>query len=148
LSIPLSEEAKVEASNEIEWRAKGVFIESFLRSGSLVLGAHSFIGDERYLANAVVNTQAGRTWWTAIGGAAKSGESTRGRWSLEGEYIPRSAIGLGARVEDQAADGLDAAILPYINIQWPGTRGTLRLTIERRFQKGRNGTFVEFGTVF
>lgn len=148
-SIPLTDTARVEASNEIEWRGKGVFVESFARRGLASLGAHVFYDrSDRYLGHAIVTGSARALHWTGIAGAAKSGATTRGRWSLETEYLPHHLIGAGARVEDQAADGAEVGFLPYLNAHFPGTRYTVRLTVERRVQKGRNATFLELGTVF
>jgi hypothetical protein len=51
-------------------------------------------------------------------------------------------------VEDQGGDGVEHAIIPYLNAHFPGTRYTIRLTLERRLQRDRNATFLEVGTVF
>lgn len=149
LSIPLNDEARVEASNEIEWRRKGMVVESFVQRGLASFGAHVFYDDaNRQLANAVTTGRRSDVYWTAVAGAWKSGAVTRGQWSLETEYLPSPFIGIGGRVEDRAADGASRAFLPYVNAHVPGTSYTVRLTIERRFQRGRDATFVELGTVF
>lgn len=150
LSLPLSDEARTEASNELEWRAKGVVVESFARRGLHSMGAHLFYdGSDRYLAHAVVTGNRGALHWTAVAGAARSAATpvTRGRWSVEAEYLPSWAGG-GVRVEDLAADGRDPAAILYFNAHAPGTRYTIRLTVEQRIQPGRAATFVELGTVF
>ncbi len=149
LSIPLNDEARIEASNEIEWRPKGVFAESYLRRGPMSLGVHGFYDDaDRYLANALATGQLSSFYWTGVGGAARTGGVLAGRWSIEGEYIPHRFAGVGGRVEDRAGDGADAALLPYVNFSFPATRYTIRLTLERRFQRARSATFIELGTVF
>lgn len=148
LSIPLNDEARVEASNEMEWRAKGLVLESFARRRLASFGGHAFLGRNRYLVNLLATGQRAALHWTAITGAARSGSVTRGQWSLEGEFIPWPYLGLGGRVEDRAADGVNAAVLPYLNAHFPGTRGTIRLTLERRIQRNRNATFIELGTIF
>lgn len=148
-SVPLTEEARVEASNEIEWRAKGVVVESFARRGLTSLGGHLFYDDSRrYLANAIVTGNRSALHWTAMAGTAKTGDLLAGRWSLEAEFLPSNFYGLGARVEDRAADGADVAVLPYLNAHFPGTRYTLRFTVEHRFQRGSSATLVEFATIF
>lgn len=148
-SIPLTDSARVEASNEIEWRPKGVMFESYLRRGLASFGGHVFYDDsERYLAQLVATGRRNALHWAVAGGAAKSGDLLAGRWSLEGEYFPNYHLGFGTRVEDRAADGADAAVLPYLNFHFPGTRYTVRLTLERRFQRDRNATALEIGTVF
>lgn len=148
LSVPLSDEARVEASNELEWRPKGVFAESYLRAGASSVGAHAFVGERRSIAHAVMTGRRSTLYWTAAGGVANAGQVTTGRWSLEAELIPSPFVGFGSRVEDRAADGASVSFLPYVNISFPATRGTFRLTIERRVQRQRNGTFIELGTVF
>ncbi|MGH7528293.1 MAG: hypothetical protein ACREMX_16490 [Gemmatimonadales bacterium] len=151
LSIPLTSEAKVEASNEIEWNPKGVVLESFIRRGLASVGAHLFADADRYLAHAVTTGSRGDVHWTAIAGVARSQGVSRGRWSLEGEYFPRvlaGHLGIGGRAEDQGGDALEHAFVPYLNAHFPGARYTLRLTLERRIQRGRGATFLELGTVF
>lgn len=148
-SIPLSDEAKREASNELEWRAKGLFIESFVRRGLTSIGAHAFYDDRRrHLANAIVTGRHEALYWTAVTGALRTGDVVRGNWSIEAEFVPHRLFGVGARAEDRAGDGAERAYLPYVNVHFPGTTYTIRLTLERRLQRGRNATFVEFGTVF
>ncbi|MGQ0812894.1 MAG: hypothetical protein ACT4O1_00310 [Gemmatimonadota bacterium] len=148
-SLPLSDSARVQASNEIEWRAKGIFVESYARRDLWSIGAHLFYDDSRrYLAQAVGTGSSGSLYLTAVGGLAQAGRVTRGRWSVEGEFVPRSFAALGMRVEDQAADGQPEAILPFVNLHFPGTRYTIRLTLERRFQRDRNATFLEVGGIF
>lgn len=149
LSIPVTDAARTEASNEIEWRRKGVFLESFVRRGPTTIGVHAFHDDgRRYLVNGVTTGRVASFYWTGVAGVARTGALSAGRWSLEGEYIPSPFGAVGARVEDRAADGAARALLPYVNFSFPATRGTVRLTIERRLQRGRDGTFVELGTVF
>lgn len=148
-SVPLTGEARREASNEFEVDPKGVVIESFARRGLHSVGAHLFYDHgDRFLAHALTTGQQGSLYWTAIAGVARQGVATRGRWSLEAEYLPRSFAGVGGRIEDVAADGREPAILLYLNAHFPGTRYTVRLTLEQRLQRDRGATFVELGTVF
>lgn len=148
-SIPLNDEARVEASNELELRPKGVFVESFIRRGLTSYGGHVFYDESnRYLAHSITTGNSASLHWTAIAGMAKSGAPLTGRWSLEAEYLPRSYVGIGGRVEDRAGDGAKVAVLPYLNAHFPGTRYTIRLTVERRLQRNRNATLIELGTVF
>ncbi len=152
-SIPLTSEARDEASNELELNPKGVFVESFVRSGLTSLGGHLFYDSEpdRYLASAVATGAFSDLHWTGILGVARSGDVTRGRWSAEGEFFPatlRGFLGVGGRVEDQGGDTAEHAIIPYLNAHFPGTRYTIRLTLERRLQRNRNATLLEIGTVF
>lgn len=148
-SIPINDSARIEASNELEWRRKGIFGESYVRSGSTSVGGHAFYDDsDRYLVNGVSTLRTGNFFWTGIGGFDKLNAVTRGRWSLESEYIPHLNLGIGGRIEDRAADGAPLAFLPYINFNFPSTKYIIRLTAERRVQSDRGATFFEFGTVF
>lgn len=151
LSIPLTDDARTEASNEIEWDPKGVVVEAYARRGLHSVGAHLFYDrSNRYLAQAVATGDRGVIHWTAIAGLARSRTSpaTLGRWSLEAEYLPRGAVGAGARVEDLASDGRRPAVNFYLNAHAPGTRYTVRLTVEQRVQRDRNATLIEIGTIF
>jgi hypothetical protein len=148
-SIPLNDEARVEARNEVEWRPKGVVVESFVRRGLASFGVHVYYDESnRYLSHAITTGNSEALHWTAMAGTAKSGDLLTGRWSLEAEYLPRSYVGIGGRVEDRAGDGAKVAVLPYVNAHFPGTRYTIRLTVERRLQRDRNATVIELGTVF
>ena len=154
-SIPLTDSARVEASNEVEWKLKGVFVESFLRRGIMSIGGHVFYDDaERYLANAVSTVSVRSLHILAIAGAAKRvapGSTTRdlfGQWTLQAEYAPHRLFAVGSRAEDRAHDGARPALLPYVNVHFPGMRYTVRLTAEQRFQRGRDATFIEVGTIF
>jgi hypothetical protein len=151
LSLPLTDEARVEASNELLWETKGLVLESYARRGVHSVGAHLFYDHSgRYVAHALTTGARGPVHWTAIAGLAREGPVTRGRWSLEGEYLPvaRAGAGGGGRVEDLADDGRNPALLLWLNAHFPGTRYTVRLTVEQRIQRARGATFVELGTVF
>jgi hypothetical protein len=149
LTIPLTGEARTEASNEIEGEPKGVFLESFYRRGLLSAGAHAFYENgDRYLATGVVTGRRGVWHGAAALGFDHTADQTRARWSLEGEYIPRPDLAFGSRLEDRTDDGAGLAFLPYVNLHYPGTRYTARLTVEVRFQRDRQATFFELGAVF
>jgi hypothetical protein len=133
----------------VEWRTKGVMLESFARRGLSSWGVHFFYDDSRRYLGQLVTTGSRRdVHWTVAAGAAKTGELLAGRWSMETEYFPTNALAFGSRVEDRAADGAEMALLPFVNFHFPGTRYTVRFTLERRFQRDRNATVLEVGTVF
>jgi hypothetical protein len=149
LSIPLTREAREEASNEVEWNPKGVVVESYARRGVSTLGLHAFYDHgDRYLLNGVATGNAGRFYWAGIGGARRSGGALLGQWSLEGEYLPYYFAGLGTRVEGRAGDGTPPAVVPYLNLHFPGTRWTSRLTVEQRIGGATSRTLVELGAIF
>lgn len=149
ISVPLNDEAEREASHEIEFDLKGVVLESYLRRGVHSIGGHVFYDDsERYLAHGIVASRWRDLWWSAMAGLAKSGGSERARWSLEGQYLPSERWGLGARLEDQAADGAEAALVPYLVWHLPGKRHRWTLAAEQRIQEDRHTTLLELGVVF
>lgn len=152
LSIPLNSEARRQASHEFELDAKGVVLEGFVRRGVASYGGHVFYDSgDRYLANAVAAGRRGPLYWTAVAGFDEVGGTSRGRWSLEGEYLPGSLWGLGARLEDRAGDGAEPALLPYAT--WHprlprSLRTHLALTLEQRLQEDRNATLLEVGLLW
>lgn len=147
-SIPLTREARQNASFELEGRPKGVFLESYYRRSLNTVGLHAFVGDDRWLAGGIGTLQRGPWFSTLAFTLAHRGESL-GRWTWDNEWIPNPRVAFGLRVEDRAGDGLDPAVAPYGSAHWPGTRYTLRLTVEHRAQHGRRAaTAVELGTVF
>jgi hypothetical protein len=150
LSLPLTREARAEASNEVEWRLKGVVVESYVRRGLTTWGGHVFSdGGDRFLANLVTTGSRASLHWAAVAGVDRVDDDWRRRTSVEAELYPDRLWGVGARLEDRTGDGAGPALLPYLNAHFPGTRHTFRLTVEQRFQQGRRGvTLVELGTVF
>lgn len=150
LSLPLTREARTEASNEIEWGLKGVLVESYIRRGLATWGGHVFTdGGDRFLANLVTTGSRASLHWAAVAGMDRVDDDWRRRTSIEAEFYPDRLWGIGARLEDRTGDGAGPAFLPYLNAHFPGTQHTFRLTVEQRFQQGRRGvTLVELGAVF
>lgn len=148
LSLPLTREARREASNELEWNPKGLFLESYARRGTTSLGAHLFYDrSRRYLAHAVATAPIGPVHWELMAGGARDGGPLRGRWSVEGQLVPHRLVAAGGRLERHAGGG-SLTFLPTLNVHFPGTRYTVRLTVERRVQPGPDATVLELGTLF
>lgn len=149
LSIPLNSEARRQASNEIELHAKGVVLEGFVRRGVASYGAHLFYDSaDRYLLNTVAAGRRGPLFWTLVAGLDEVAGTSRGRWSIEGEYLPGSVWGIGARLEDRAGDGAEPALLPYATWHPPlprSLRTHLAVTLEQRLQEDRDATLLEVG---
>lgn len=149
ISLPLTSEAEIEASHELDLVLKGVVVESFVRRGVTSLGAHVFYDDsDRYLLHGLTAGAWGDFAWSLMAGVAKSGAVERGRWSIEGEYLPSDRFAVGARVEDQAGDGAETAFIPYLTWHLPRKYQRLTVTAEQRIQTGRNTTLLEVGIVF
>lgn len=148
LSIPLTDEARENASFELEGRPKGVFLESYYRRSLNSAGLHAFVGDDRWLAGGIGTLHHG-AWFSTLAFTLAHRDESLGRWTWDNEWIPSAWFAFGLRVEDRAGDGLDPAVAPYANAHWPGTRYTLRLTVEHRVRKGlSSATAVELATVF
>lgn len=148
-SIPLTGEARRNASNEFELNPKGILLESFVQSGLNSYGGHFFYGaEDRFLANAVATGNIHDFQWTAAGGIEKIPGDLFGRISFESLYYPHRLIGVGARFEDRIGLDNTAAFSPFANINFPGTKYTVRLTVEQKFRNGNSFTMIELGTVF
>ncbi|HUO86012.1 MAG TPA: hypothetical protein VM617_01370 [Thermoanaerobaculia bacterium] len=152
LSIPLNSEARREASNEIELRAKGVVLEGFVQRGVTSYGGHLFYDSaNRYLLNGVVAGSRGPFHWTVVAGFDEVDATRRSRWSLEGEYLRGPRWGIGARLEDRSRDGAEPALLPYATWHRHLPRplpARLAVTLEQRVQEERNATLLEVGLFF
>lgn len=154
LSLPLSEEARREASFELEGPAKGVFLETFYRRNLNSVGAHAFIGDDRFLLTGVGRFNYKDLYFTAAAGIDDAaGRRARGRYSFEAEYLLSQfdAIrpGIGFRVEQITHAGRDPACIPYFILSGPHTDNyNLLLQVEGRFQGNSTGVFVDLSTFF
>lgn len=153
LSIPLSDEARREASFELHGPPKGVFLETFYRRKLNSIGAHAFIDDDRWLVTGVGRANYKDLYATAgVGLDDAKGRGSRARYSLETEYLPAwyDAIrpGVGFRVEHVSNAGREPAYIPYLVVAGPNTLFTFLLQIEGRFQGGDKGLFVDLSALF
>ncbi len=153
LSLPLSQEARTEASFELEGPAKGVFIETFYRKKQGSIGAHAFIGDDRRLFIGMGRLQAGDFNATAAFGFDDvARRPTRTRYSLELEYLStrskRFRPGGGFRFEQITRAGRDPAYIPYLVFAGPNALTTLLLQVEARFQGNARTVFVDMSAIF
>jgi len=161
ISLPLSREAKQNASFELEGKPKGVFLESFYRKDLNSVGVHAFIDDDRWLFQGIGIVKVADLYITGgIGTDGTDDENSKNhtRLSLEGEYITaiservRSAVGF--RVEQVTNAKREPAFTPYLLLTGPNTSYTFRLTARYRAQKGYNGEkdnnifTVDVGTLF
>lgn len=109
------------ASFEFEGRPKGVFLETFRRSGLTSIGGHAFFGDaDRRLATAVATHDVGGRFALMGGiGAFHAAGVTSTRFSAGGEAtVTRRLVG-GVRVDHQTGQGRDPAVLLYANGDLP-----------------------------
>ncbi|CAN5158554.1 hypothetical protein BH23VER1_BH23VER1_20240 [soil metagenome] len=159
-SLPLSREARREASFEIEGTPKGVFLESFYRAGFHSIGAHAFLDDDRWLLTGVGTTQfAGLHLLGGLGVDAHDGASPRLRTTLQAEYLLPQAIlprdigrrirpGLGLRFEHLTHTGRDPAWIPYLAVSGPAGPAAFLVQLEYRSQPGNNALILDFSWLF
>ncbi|MBI2485425.1 MAG: hypothetical protein HYW01_00395 [Deltaproteobacteria bacterium] len=147
-SIPLTDEARDEASFEFEFDPKGVFFESFYRWGLSSIGANLFVDDDRSTGSVLGVYNIGPLFSTIGFGYGRESGDTSFRFSWENEFIPIRFFSVGARVDHRSDLDNGTAFVPNINIQWPLTKWTLRLVLEQRVQVDNHATLAELSVVF
>ncbi|MCH8957231.1 hypothetical protein IIA28_18240 [candidate division KSB1 bacterium] len=148
LSIPLTGEARDEASFEFESDPKGVFLESFYRKGLGSLGAHVFLDDDRSLGSLIGVYNRGR-WFSKLGlGFGRFDGDTNGRFTWENEFIPFDFFSVGARFDYQTEVDNGTSFVTNVNLQWPRTLWTLRLVLEQRIRSDNHATLAELSAIF
>ncbi|MFQ5752298.1 MAG: hypothetical protein ACE5HI_09900 [bacterium] len=148
LSIPLTDEARDEASFEFDSDPKGVFLESFYRKGLSSLGAHVFLDEGRSMGSFIGVYNRGR-WFSKLGlGFGRFGGDTNGRFTWENEFIPLDFFSIGARVDHQTEVDNGTSFTTNVNFQWPQTLWTLRLVIEQRIRSTNHATLAELSAIF
>ena len=152
-SIPLSSEASKTASFELQGPPKGVFVETFYRTGQKSLGGHVFYDEGAWLATAL-----GTYNWRSVLVTARLGVDdqddgvSRRRSSLEVEYFVtgqsdlRAAAGL--RMEEVSDDGQRAAYVPYFVLAGPNTQHTFLLQLQYKVQQGSDAFVVDLSMLF
>lgn len=157
-TVPLTGELTIPftaaASFELEARPKGVFLETYRRSGLTSVGAHAFIGDERRrLVTAVVTHDIGNRLaiLAGVGTFHSVGVSDR-RFSAGGEATISAHVVGGVRVDHRTGQGRDPALLTvreWSPAVWPAAfRQALRLQIEHRIQPANHTTGFALSHVF
>ncbi len=148
-SIPLTDEARDEASFEFELEPKGIFLESFYRFGLSSIGGHLFVDDDRTMGSVLGVYNIGYWFSTiGIGFGNEDGKDANLRFSWENELIPMKYFSIGARIDHQTNVENGTAFIPNINLTWPLTKWTFRLVIEQRVQDGNYATLGELSVIF
>ena len=153
LSIPLSSEASETASFELQGPPKGVFLETFYRSGQTSIGGHVFYDDDAWLGT-VLGTYNWRSVLVTAGLGVDDQDQgvSRRRSSLEVEYFVtgksdlRAAAGL--RIEEVSDDGQRAAYVPYFVLAGPNTQHTFLLQLQYKNQQSRDTVVVDLSMLF
>lgn len=151
LSVPLTREARTEASFELQGPPKGVFVENYYRRDLDSLGFHAFLDDGRWLATGLGTLNRGDFYLTGGGGFDNAErQSSRRRASIEVEYLPsqfdRYRPGVGFRVE--RISGQPTAGIPYFVMSGPNTTYSYLLQIQYRFQEQRDTLFIDLSAFY
>lgn len=150
LTIPFADAA----SFELEGRPKGVFLETFRRSGLTSVGGHAFIGDaRRAVVTGVVTHAIGNRLTLLAGiGAFRATGVTDARLSIGSEATVSSLLVGGVRVDHRTGQGRDPVMIVYGNGHVPfgpsGLRQAIRLQIEHRIQAANHTTGFALSHIF
>ena len=148
LSVPLSAEARDEASFEFDSDPKGVFFESYYKRELSSIGAHLFVGHDRSLGSIVGRYNRGR-WFSMVGaGFGRVGEKTDRRVTWENEFMPRNYFSIKARIDHQTDVTNGTVFVPSVILRWPGTQWTLLFVVEQRIRTDNHATFTELSMLF
>ncbi|MCI0622582.1 MAG: hypothetical protein L0387_13130 [Acidobacteria bacterium] len=149
LTLPLGQEAKRNASFELEGRLKGFLYETYYRKGLSSIGGTFFRGDDRWLSNLTSTLQLGRHVFMGSAGTARFRTGVHDfRLSVGDNWIPKNWLGLGARLDHQSGIRRRPALIPHLNFSFPSGKYTFLFTIEQRIQARNYNTAFEFGAVF
>ena len=163
-SVPLTREARTEASFEFENSPKGVFLETFYRRGYHSIGGHAFLDSGRWLLTGVGTTHVniGSADLHLLGGLGvddQRGRDPRLRSTLQAEYLlPHEALprdigrrinpGFGLRFEHVTRNNSDPAWIPYLAVSGPAGPTTLVLQLQYRVQPGNSGLVIDLSWLF
>ena len=159
-SLPLTDEARDEASFELQGPPKGVFLETFYRRGLSSVGVHAFIDDDRWLLSGVGVLNIDDFYLTAgIGVDDRDDASGRIRSSLEVEYLYTCTCdtctcedwlrpGVGFRVEHVGNSDRETAYIPYVVLSGPNEDYTFLSQIQYRFQEDNSVFFFDLSVIF
>ena len=153
LSIPLSSAASKTASFELQGPPKGVFLETFYRSGQKSVGGHVFYDDDAWLAT-VLGTYNWRSFLVTAGlgvddqanGVSRSRSSLEVEYLLTGKSDLRAAAGL--RIEEVSDDGKRTAYVPYFVLAGPNTQHTFLLQLQYENQHGSDTVVLDLSMLF
>lgn len=155
LSLPLTREARQEASFELQGPPKGVYLETFYRRGFNSIGAHAFIDDDRRLLTGVGTLAFGDLHLTAgLGVDDRAGAPARWRSSFQGEYLwirdARDALrpAVGFRVEHVSRSDREPAFIPYLAVAGPNRLYNFLLQLQYRAQSGHDALIVDLSVFF
>jgi hypothetical protein len=148
-SLPLTKEARTEASFELEAVPKGLFVETYLRRGLSSVGIHVFTGsNDRFLAQLVGTTNHADLYLSAALGVAGAQQTRMSTLMAEALYAPVDWGAVAVRAEHLTGIRRKPSITPYAAVHLPGTSYTVRIAVEQRIQKNNHQTSIETSLIF
>jgi|CXWL01.1.fsa_nt_gi hypothetical protein len=142
-SIPLSEEAEVNASNELEFQPKGVFAEVYKRSGPMSIGINGFSGDNgRNYLGVAGQAKFGNIYLEGGFGRAEINGSREYRYSLTADWIRSFEQAYGIRIEQRQFSGQRLMLAPYASWSVQCGPKVARFVAEARLQDHKYSQFV------
>jgi hypothetical protein len=149
LTLPFTEAA----SFEFEARPKGLFAESYYRSGMTSVGGHAFLDADRSLANVVATSDMTARWAFsgALGFDRVLGVSAV-RYSVGSEYVFTQHVIAGSRIDHRTGAARKPALALYANGHVPfgpsSFRHALRVQFEQVLQSNNLRSTLALSHVF
>ncbi|MEW6278913.1 MAG: hypothetical protein AB1758_09845 [Candidatus Eremiobacterota bacterium] len=156
-SLPLTAEARHEASFELEGAPKGVVLETYYRRGLNSIGAHGFVDSNRWMAVLLGELNFGDLYATAgvgLDDVRDDKKPLRVRSSLELEYLPTLEDqtwrpGVGLRLENVSHSGHPVVFVPYAVLASPNLgEFTSLLQLEYRTEPGGERLRLDYSVMF
>ncbi len=149
-SIPLTDEARTNASNELELRPKGVFAEVFKRCGPNSIGFNGFSGNnERSYFGVAGQSKIGDLYLDGGFGRAETLGVKEYRYSLTADWIRDFNQAYGVRIEHRQIGGQKIMVSPYASWTLGDGQSVVRFIAEARFQRQKYSQLVfEVGIQF
>lgn len=149
-SLPLTDEARTNASFEWEAEPKGVWMEAYRPTESGSVGVHAFSGrNQRRMIGVAAEHSVGRT--TVMGGINRAETAGNKEWrvSLGADTLIGDHVAVGARYDHRQIAGQEPILLPFVSLIGFGPNVAQKLVIEGRYQKNQRPRLtVEYGVFF
>lgn len=149
-SIPLTDDAKTDASCEFEGTPKGYFFESFYRNGLNSIGLNAFFGNNSRRYYGIVGQYNCNTLFFE-GGLARVevAGSKDWRYSVSGEWTPHHSLVLGVRVDHRDKGGQPTMFIPYLSYLHENGKSAYKIQFEARMREHSfSQILIELGVMF
>ena len=150
LSVPLTDDAKTNASCELEGTPKGYFVESYYRKGLNSIGLNAFFGNNSRRYYGVVGQHHCNDFFFSGGLArAEVAGSKDWRYSISGEWVPHHSFALGMRADHRDAGGHPTMFIPYFSYLQKNGKSAYKIQFEARIRDNSFPQFlIELGAMF